>query len=102
MERTKMILSEFIRVMDLNWVNIFWGFFWFFVIFGTYTFMITRASFISGRQAFILKELPEMYGHKLKNAKVEIKGLREENRQLMHKLNNKDDIIRIVRKAVEG
>ncbi len=97
-----MILSEFIRVMDLNWLNILYGFFWLFCFLGLYTFLITRASFISGRQAFILKELPEMYGHKLKNAKVEIKGLKEENRLLLHKLNNSVDIVRVVRKAVEG
>ena len=76
-----MILSQFIMVMDLGWQDILWGFFWLFTILGTYTFLITRASFISGRLAFISKELPEMYGHKLKNARVQIKDLKEENRQ---------------------
>ena len=85
-----MILSEFIRVMDLSWIDILWGLFWFFVTIGGYTSLVIGYTRLAARKAFISNELPKVHDNVIKEEreknkllKMEIKILRSEKEKLI-------------------
>jgi len=60
-----MILSEFIRVMDLSWNDILLGIFYFTIAFGGYTALVIFNSRLLARKDFIKNELPTVHKNAL-------------------------------------
>jgi hypothetical protein len=71
-------------LMNIEWPDVFWGFFWFFVIIGLYSSLLIGYSRGSARKAYRDKELPELYDGKLKATLAENKLLKEENKLLVY------------------
>lgn len=60
-----MILSEFIRVMDIGWKDFFIWVFYFSITLGGYTALVIGYTTIAARKAFIKNELPKVHNNEL-------------------------------------
>jgi len=99
-----MILSKFIRVMDLGWQDFLWFSFLVILAIGSYTFAIVRSTTISARQAFIKNELPKVHNNilqkerdKNKVLKMEIKILKDEKEELIVKNDELKTRLRLIK-----
>lgn len=73
-----MILSKYIRVMDIGWEDFLWGAFWAVLVIAIYTAMIMSSAYLSGQENY-KKTLPRKY----KEQDIEINDLKEELKMVM-------------------
>ena len=91
-----MILSEFIRVMDLGWETFLWGCLWVSIVIGIYTAVIMGTTWFSARSAFIKNELPGLHNNIVALQTEEIKSLKGELRMaLADRQDYKDRLLAI-------
>ena len=96
-----MILSEVIRIFDINWINALWGLIWFFCIIGLYTALVIGYSRISAVNHFKKNTMPDLYAGKLKIAENQVRILKSENKKLIIENRNVTDRLRVIKKSVE-
>lgn len=77
-----MIMSEFIRVMDLSWKDFLIGLLYFCLAFGGYTALVIGYTRIAARQAFVKNELPKLHNSMLEKERDKNKKLKEEKKRL--------------------
>ena len=97
-----MILSEFVRVVNMGWIDFGWGILWAIIIFLVCN-MLILAILIPAIYNYILKNImPELYEGKLKIALAENKRLNKENQKVSNEYWNLNDRLRVIKKSVEG
>ena len=85
-----MILSEFIRTIDISWIDFLWMCLWFSLISGTYTAIIWSTGWAISRDRFKRNIMPELMDGIIKNLKAENKELKlklirsEKQQELYH------------------
>lgn len=79
-----MILSEFIRVMDIGWKDFFIWLLYFSLSLGGYTALVIGYTRIAARKAFIKNELPKLHNNMLEK-------VREINKKLELEKNKMSD-----------
>lgn len=92
-----MTLSEFIRVMDLNWLDFLWGGVWGIIITGALSAMIFSSAWAMGRDSYIKNVLPNLY----KEQRSEIKKLRYELKAALEEIDNYKQKLFIIKESVE-
>ena len=80
-----MILSEFIRVMDIGWKDFFTWLLYFSLALGGYTALVIGYTRIAARQAFIKNELPKVHNKELQKERDKNNKLKTENKSLIDK-----------------
>ena len=80
-----MILSEFIRVMDIGWKDFFIWLLYFALALGGYTALVMGYTRIAARTAFIKNELPKLHNKELQKERDKNNKLKLENKTLIDK-----------------
>ena len=96
-----MILSEVIRIFDINWIDMLWGLIWFFGFIGLYTALVIGYSRISAVNTFKKNTMPDLYQGKLKIAENQVKLLKSENKTLIIENRDVTDKLKVIKKSVE-
>ena len=84
----KMVLSEFIRIVDISWQDFLYMALWFTIISGTYTAIVWSTAWLTSRETFKKNIMPQMMDNIINLQKAEIKQLKA---QLAKSLKKEQD-----------
>ena len=93
-----MILSEFIRVMDIGWKDFFIWLLYFSLALGGYTALVMGYTRIAARQVFIKNELPKVHNKELQKERDKNNKLKKENKSLI----NESEILLIEKEKLQA
>ena len=91
-----MILSKYVRVMDISWQDFLWGALWAGLIIGVYTAVVMYSTWVAGREDY-KKNLPRKY----KEQDTELKDLKAELKTTIKERDGFEDRLKAISLSAE-
>ncbi len=97
----EMILSEFIRIIDISWTDFLWMVLWFILITGTYTAVVYSTAWTISRETFNKNIMDQMMNGIISIQKAEIKQLKAQLIKSQTKEQNYKDRLLAIKNSSE-
>lgn len=97
-----MILSEFVRTLDISSYDFLWWLFWVLLLTVVVQVIISLSIIAWANQRFIKYEMPSLYEHKLSDAVSEKDFLKAENKLLKAELKDYVTRFKTIEESVRG